>query len=109
MKGNIDTAFYVKLTEARRILGIGEEAALDEIKKTFHDLIRKWHPDKAGNNAGVYHDKSREIIEANKVIMDYCKDYRISFSREMVNRYQPHEEFWQEHFGNDPMWGPPGK
>ena len=94
------------MTGARAVLGIGEEATLDEIKKVFHDLIRKWHPDKAGDDTRVHHDKSREILEAHKVIIDYCKDYKFSFSREAVSRYRSDEEFWRERFGNDPMWGP---
>lgn len=105
MNKKAQTTLYERLTAARKTLDLGENATLDEIKTAFQDLIRKWHPDKAGNDTGVHHDKSREIIEAYKAIMDYCKDYKISFSREMVDRYRPDEEFWFEWFGNDSMWG----
>lgn len=106
MNRDSNKTLYERLTKARTVLGLGEEATLDEIKKTFQELIRKWHPDKAGGNSELHHEKSRAIIEAYKTIMEYCKEYRISFSRETVNRYRSDEEFWWERFGHDPMWGP---
>ena len=97
---------YDRLSAARETLGLGEEATMDEIRHAFHAVIRRWHPDKAGEKAGALHDeKSREILEAYKTILDYCKVYTISFSRETVNRYRPFEESWWEQFGHDPMWG----
>lgn len=100
------TTLYERLTAARKVLDLGEEVTLDEIKSSFHDMIRKWHPDKAGGESEMHHEKSRVIIDAYKVIMDYCKNHRISFSRETVKRYRSDEEFWLERFGSDPMWGP---
>lgn len=106
---NSQETLYERLTKARTALGLGEEATLDEIKRAFHDLIRKWHPDKVNNEHEIHHEKSSAIIEAYKAIMDYCKQYRISFSREAVNRYRSDEELWQERFGNDPLWGGSGR
>jgi DnaJ-class molecular chaperone len=105
MNQNTYATLYDKLTAARTVLGLGEEATLDEIKRTYRTLIRRWHPDKACGDSKTHHDKSRAIIHAYKAIMDYCKEYKISFSRETVNRYRSDEEFWRERFGNDPMWG----
>ena len=105
MNQKVHATLYERLTAARNVLNLGEEATLEEIKAAFQNLIRKWHPDKAGDDTRVHHDKSREIIEAYKAIMDYCKKYKFSFSRETVNHYRSNEEFWLERFGNDPMWG----
>jgi curved DNA-binding protein CbpA len=101
-----EQTLYDRLKAARETLGLGEEATMDEIRKAFHTVIRRWHPDKAGGKAGNLHEeKSREIIEAYRTVMDYCKIYKISFSRETVNRYRSFEESWWEQYGHDPMWG----
>jgi hypothetical protein len=98
-------SLYERLREARETLGLGEEATIGEIRKNFHDLIRRWHPDKARGNHELHKSKSDAIIQAYKTIMDYCGDYRVSFSREAVSRYRSEEEFWWDRFGDDPMWG----
>jgi len=97
---------YDELRAAGKILGIPEEATIDEIKTIFHDLIRQWHPDKSKNRNEKQKEKSREIINAYKITMEYCREYKISFSKESVDKYRPEEELWWEKFGNDPMWGP---
>ncbi len=98
---------YERLKAAREILGVAEEATIGEIKSAFRDRIRRWHPDKAGED-DVHVRMSNEITAAYQTIMSYCRDYKISFSRETVQRYRSEEEFWWERFGNDPMWGPGG-
>lgn len=105
MDSRSQETFYDRLTNARRVLDIDEEATIDEIKKAFHDLIRRWHPDKACDDGDMRHEKSREVIGAYKTIMNFCKEYKISFVREVVNRYRPEDELWLERFGNDWMWG----
>jgi hypothetical protein len=37
--------------------------------------------------------------------MEYCENYRFSFSREEVEKYISADEFWAKKFGNDPIWG----
>ena len=36
--------------EALSILGLQKGASSDEIKKSYYDLMKKFHPDKDGNN-----------------------------------------------------------
>jgi preprotein translocase subunit Sec63 len=97
---------FERLQTARETIGLGEEATMDEIRHAFHDAIRRWHPDKAGDSTGALHvEKSRVILDAYRTITDYCAAYKISFSRETVNRYRPFEESWWEQYGHDPMWG----
>ena len=100
---------YELITEAREILQITEEATIDEIKNSFHELMLNWHPDKSAHdnhNIEESRDKSQKIIEAYQLIMNYCKLYKISFSKESVEKYDTKDEFWWKRFGNDPMWGP---
>lgn len=48
------------------ILGISKSASKDEIKKAFHKLAHKYHPDKSGGDA----DKFKEVSEAYSVLSD---------------------------------------
>lgn len=48
------------------VLGIGKNASKDEIKKAFHKLAHKYHPDKGGGDA----DKFKEVSEAYSVLSD---------------------------------------
>src|SRR3954470_17181627 len=50
------------------ILGITKGASQDEIKKAFHKLAHKYHPDKGGDEA-----KFKEINEAYQVLSDAQK------------------------------------
>jgi hypothetical protein len=44
------------------------------------------------------------IIAAYRLIIDYCKNYGFSFSKEEVSHYLPAEERWFERFGRSPLW-----
>lgn len=48
------------------ILGIPKSASKDEIKKAFHKLAHKYHPDKKGGDA----EKFKEISEAYSILSD---------------------------------------
>lgn len=51
------------------ILGIGREASKDEIKKAFHKLAHKYHPDKGGGDP----EKFKEVSEAYSILSDEKK------------------------------------
>ena len=94
--------YYDKVTKARKILGIPEFATLTEVKHRYHELIKSIHPDVSEGNLESNQQKSAEINEAYEIIMQYCEQFKLSFTREDVNKYRPAEEFWFEKFGDDP-------
>lgn len=53
------------------VLGVGRDAPLDEIKKTYRDLARKYHPDNyVGNDlADLAQEKMKDINEAYDTII----------------------------------------
>lgn len=51
------------------ILGVGKGASKDEIKKAFHKLAHKYHPDKNSGDA----EKFKEVSEAYSVLSDEKK------------------------------------
>ncbi|MDP1760246.1 MAG: DnaJ domain-containing protein, partial [Candidatus Woesebacteria bacterium] len=50
------------------VLGVQKSASQDEIKKAFHKLAHKYHPDKGGDEK-----KFKEINEAYQVLSDKQK------------------------------------
>ncbi|MCL5883301.1 MAG: J domain-containing protein [Actinobacteria bacterium] len=98
---------YDEINEARLLLGLPERASLAEIKANYKMLMTKWHPDKCGEDPETCEEMSKKIIAANKVIMDYCGNYRFSFSKEEILEHATEEDFWLERFGKDSSWGVP--
>ncbi|PCI20647.1 molecular chaperone DnaJ [Candidatus Wolfebacteria bacterium] len=52
-----------------QILGVSKESTKDQIKKAFHKLAHKYHPDKKGGNEA----KFKEVNEAYQVLSDERK------------------------------------
>ncbi|XP_077214325.1 DNAJ heat shock family protein isoform X2 [Tasmannia lanceolata] len=62
-----------------KILGVSEDASRDEIKKAFHALAKKYHPD-ANKNNPVAKRKFQEIRDAYETLQDPEK--RAQYDRE---------------------------
>jgi len=88
---------YEQLVWARETLGIPMEVTIKEIKNAFRGAINKLHPDR---NFNVDIEKTRDIIKANKLIMNYYQQIKISFTKDNVNKYRSFEEKWQKQFGD---------
>jgi len=79
---------FEKIDRARKILGLGEKAGKEEIKKRYRELIKKYHPDKTPESQ-KYLEKVKSINWAYNIIISYCDEYKFSFSREDVERMNP--------------------
>lgn len=53
-----------------RVLEISSDSSLEEIKKAYHRLALKWHPDKNPNNQEEAEKKFKEINEAYEFLND---------------------------------------
>ena len=96
---------YQKITEARRVLELPEQATMKEIKAQYRLLLAKWHPDICTEDKQQCKEMTQKIIAAYKTIIAYCEHYQYSFSKEEIKKYLPEDEWWFEHFGDDPLWG----
>ena len=96
---------YEQIHAARIILELPEQATMEEIKSSYRILIQKWHPDKCQANREKCKEMTTKIIAAYRIINEYCKHYKFSFSKEEVNKYLSAEEWWFERFGKNPLWG----
>ncbi|MBI3829159.1 MAG: molecular chaperone DnaJ [Planctomycetes bacterium] len=55
------------------VLGIKKDATPEDIKKSFRELAKKWHPDKNLDNKKEAEEKFKEIAEAYSVLSDEQK------------------------------------
>ncbi|NXM89073.1 DNJB8 protein, partial [Oenanthe oenanthe] len=51
-----------------KVLGLQEDASQDDIKKSYHKLALKWHPDKNPKNKAEAEKKFKEIVEAYEIL-----------------------------------------
>ena len=98
------TSKYEKISRARKILQLPESATMEEIKDHYRRLIIKWHPDRCSEEKEACLEMTNQIISAYKVILNYCRNYKFSFSREEVDKYITGEEWWMRQFGHGPGW-----
>jgi DnaJ-class molecular chaperone len=96
---------YEEISQALRTLGLYEAVTVREIKSRYRELLREWHPDVSGTNEDACKEKTIEITAAYRTLMNYCEQYRFSFSKEEVEKYISPEELWEKQFGRDPIWG----
>jgi molecular chaperone DnaJ len=58
-----------KNTDYYKVLGVGEKAAAEDIKKAYRRLAKKYHPDANPNNPSAA-ERFKEISEAHAVLSD---------------------------------------
>ena len=93
---------YALMDEARKTLGLEEEATLAEIREAYWKLTKKFHPDRFPGDDSVRR-KFERINDAYRLVNDYCREDVCSFREPDVNmwmRVQPVE-------GRSPMSGVP--
>ncbi|MBF0613796.1 MAG: J domain-containing protein [Magnetococcales bacterium] len=95
---------YERITAARTLLGLKEEATLEEIETRVKILVKRWHPDTCQEEQELCAEMTRQILTATELIRSYCNHYRYSFRPEEVEKYISPEEWWHKRFGGDPYW-----
>ena len=90
-----------------KILGVGEDATIDEIKKTYRRLSMKYHPDKNRNNPASA-EKFKEISNAYSVLGDKDNRSRYDMERKMGNGPIDLNDLFGSIFGGGGMPGMPG-
>jgi DnaJ-class molecular chaperone len=96
---------FKDIIEARDLLNLSERASMEEIKSHYRELVNQWHPDKCKESDEICNEMTRKIVAAYKIIIAYCDQYQYSFSKDEIMKYLKGEEWWNEKFGSDPLWG----
>lgn len=100
------------------VLGVNKNASLDEIKKSFRALARKYHPDSTTEDKKVAEEKFKEISEAYEVLSDQDKrrmydqtgtvDFgqgRQDFTWQDFTHYSDFEDLFNRFFGGGGFGG----
>lgn len=100
---------FKDIDNARKTLGLGESATMEDIKNNYRKLLMKFHPDKYNNNPDkkIFEEKVKDINRAYKIIMNYCIKYPVSFSKSKVRdieegeyRINHFKKFYYDWFGD---------
>ena len=91
-----------KIKTALVVMELHDKSSIRQIRTQYKKLIHRWHPDKCKSCVEECHEKTIQIIESYKLLMDYCENYIIAFNDPVM---ETEEEFWARRFGDDPMWG----
>ncbi len=95
---------FEDIDKARKMLGLGEVAALSEIKKAFRNLSKKWHPDSSvEKDKNISEEKMKQINKAYKTLLKYVENYRYSFKEEKASE-DDLGKYWEKRFGKGPGW-----
>ena len=100
-------ATFEKIDEARKLLGLGGEATLHEIKQAYKKLAFKHHPDKhKGEDKKEAEKVFKKLTGARDTLLGYCASYRYSFKEKDVKKAMMDKEFY-EHLKRfyDGWWG----
>lgn len=77
---------FAELDRARELLGLGKEFAHVEIRDTYWDLSKKFHPDKFPGDSEAQ-ERFEEITKAYQMLTDYCQEDRCSFNETDVRQW----------------------
>jgi hypothetical protein len=92
-----------EIMAAREMLGLKDKASLEEIRRAYRLLAKRYHPDVAEDieetGAGM-----RELTAAFKALLNYGVNYPLPLVP-TENGIPDDEEWWMKRFGCDPLWG----
>lgn len=86
--------------KAKTLLGLRQTASIKEIKTSYKNLMKKWHPDKHKDNSQKATKMSMQINEAYETVLAYCSAFEYPFDEESIKKatYSP-SEWWHDKFG----------
>lgn len=94
-----------ELKEAIALFGLSETVTINGIEVRYHEMLLKWHPDTCRENSERCHEMTRKIIQSYKILMLHCRGCPILISEAKVVKNLSPDAYWEEHFGDDWMWG----
>ena len=89
-------ANFKQIDEARKLLGLDENATLEEIKQAYRKLTLKYHPDRCRDEKKKESEEmSKKINNAKDILLSYCAGYRYSFQERDVKRNTMNKEYYE--------------
>ena len=80
-----------------KVLGVHKNSSLEEIKKRYHKLALKWHPDK-NNNSTISKKKFQEISDAYQILTDKSSKFNYDNYGAVPHNFRSPNEVFKELF-----------
>ncbi|MBP7652928.1 J domain-containing protein [Candidatus Dependentiae bacterium] len=93
------------LKKAIETLELELPVSYTDVKAHYKKLIKKWHPDKCRESDEICKQKTIEIIDAQKILIDYIENYKFKFDEKEISETESVDDWWFKKFGNDSLWG----
>ena len=94
------------LEEAKKLLGLGQQASRQEIRSAYRREARRWHPDRTSdsNAEAEYRQHMQQVNVAYQRILQFIEEYRF----ELVENSAPEDlmQWWRNRFATG-VWSPP--
>jgi len=100
---------WQQLAVARGLLGLGERAAIQEIKQAYRRWSKEHHPDTADYSVEDERVAMHELTAAYQTLLRHCEQYPVPLCREESDQPLDGEDWWMDRFGHDPLWGKGGE
>ena len=92
-------ANFEEISEARKVLRLGEAATLEEIKQAYRRMAFRHHPDTSSNGSKTQNEEvMKKLNWAYRLLVEYCARYKYSFAEGDVARTYPHDEYLRKYY-----------
>ena len=89
---------FEEISEARKVLRLGEAATLKEIRQAYRRMSFRHHPDTTSDRDKAQGEETMKKLNwAYKLLMEYCTHYKYSFTEEDVARTYHHDEYFRKY------------
>lgn len=94
------------LEEARKLLGLGQQANRQEIRSAYRREARRWHPDRAidPREEAEYRQRMQQVNVAYQRILQFIEKYRFELVENSSQEDLMH--WWHNRFATG-VWSPP--
>ncbi len=92
------------INRAGKLLDLADRATMDEIKRAYRRLCKKYHPDTTTAASQANTEMIYRLTEAYELLMRHCLEYSFPLKpgdSDIVDA----EDWWMDRFGQDPLWG----
>lgn len=94
---------WVEISEAKELFGLGDRATLGEIKRSYRNKCKQYHPDLVGNDKAKG-DMMRKLTRAYDVLLGHSNQFKIPLVPGDSDTVEA-DDWWMDRFGQDPLWG----
>ncbi len=94
---------WQEVLEAKELLNLGDRATLGEIKRSYRQKCKEFHPDIVGNDKAKG-DIMRKLTRSYDLLINHCRQFRIPLVPGDGDAVEA-DDWWMDRFGQDPLWG----